>query len=52
LSAAYGIVQKHKGQIFCHNQPEGGAVFTVRLPVATQQAQAAVANGASIPSPE
>jgi signal transduction histidine kinase len=52
LSAAYGIVQKHKGQISCHNRPEGGAVFTVRLPIATLQAQAAVANGSSTPSPE
>jgi signal transduction histidine kinase len=52
LSAAYGIVQRHKGQISCQNQPEGGAVFTVRIPVATLQAQAAVANGASIPPSE
>jgi signal transduction histidine kinase len=52
LSAAYGIVQKHKGQISCQNDPEGGAVFTVRLPMATLQAQAAVANGASIPPSE
>jgi signal transduction histidine kinase len=52
LSAAYGIVQKHKGQISCQNQPEGGAVFTVRIPVATLHAQAAVANGAPIPPSE
>jgi signal transduction histidine kinase len=32
LSAAYGVVQDHQGQITCHNQPEGGAVFVLRLP--------------------
>lgn len=32
LSAAYGVIQDHKGQIHCYNRPEGGAVFEVRLP--------------------
>jgi signal transduction histidine kinase len=32
LSAAYGIVQEHHGKIVCHNRPEGGATFEVRLP--------------------
>jgi len=32
LSAAYGIVQEHRGKIVCHNRPEGGATFEVRLP--------------------
>ena len=31
LSAAYGIVQDHHGKIACHNRPEGGATFEVRL---------------------
>lgn len=34
LSATYGVVQDHGGQISCHNRPEGGAVFVLRLPVA------------------
>jgi len=34
LSATYGVVQDHGGQIGCHNRPEGGAVFILRLPVA------------------
>ncbi len=34
LSAVYGVVQEHRGQITCHNQPERGAVFMLRLPVA------------------
>jgi signal transduction histidine kinase len=34
LSACYGIVQKHGGQITCHNRPQGGAIFTVTLPAA------------------
>ena len=44
LSACYGIVQEHGGEISCSNRPEGGAVFTVRLPVATDRAQAAASN--------
>ncbi len=34
LSATYGIMQDHGGQITCENRPEGGAVFVLRLPVA------------------
>ena len=33
LSATYGVIQDHKGQITCHNRPEGGAAFEIRLPV-------------------
>jgi two-component system NtrC family sensor kinase len=36
LSAVYGVVQEHQGQITCQNQPEGGAIFVLRLPVAKQ----------------
>lgn len=32
LSAVYGVVQDHAGQITCHNKPQGGAVFVLRLP--------------------
>jgi signal transduction histidine kinase len=32
LSVTYGVVRDHNGQITCHNKPEGGAVFVVRLP--------------------
>ena len=45
LSAVYGVVQDHRGQITCHNKPEGGALFVLRVPVARQadvQALAAV----------
>jgi signal transduction histidine kinase len=34
LSAVYGVVQDHRGQITCQNNPEGGAVFVLRLGVA------------------
>lgn len=34
LSATYGVVQDHHGQIICHNRAEGGAVFSLRFPAA------------------
>ena len=43
LSATYGVIQDHAGQILCHNKPEGGAVFTLRLPVPSEKASAAEA---------
>jgi two-component system NtrC family sensor kinase len=33
LAIAYGIVAEHGGQISAANHPDGGAVFTVQLPV-------------------
>jgi signal transduction histidine kinase len=33
LSACYGILKEHNGEIQCTNRPEGGAVFTIRLPL-------------------
>jgi PAS domain S-box-containing protein len=33
LAIAYGIVQEHGGQIVAANHPDGGAVFTVDLPI-------------------
>jgi two-component system NtrC family sensor kinase len=33
LSACYGILKEHNGEIHCTNRPEGGAVFTIRLPL-------------------
>jgi two-component system NtrC family sensor kinase len=36
LSAVYGVVQDHQGQITCQNNPDGGAVFVLRLPLASQ----------------
>ncbi|MFZ0803793.1 MAG: HAMP domain-containing sensor histidine kinase [Terriglobales bacterium] len=40
LSATYGVVQDHGGQISCHNRPEGGAVFVLRLPAAGSESSA------------
>jgi PAS domain S-box-containing protein len=34
LAIAYGIVQEHGGHISAANHPDGGAIFTVELPVA------------------
>jgi signal transduction histidine kinase len=44
LSACYGIIQEHNGEISCANRAEGGAIFTVRLPVAAERVQAVAAN--------
>ena len=33
LAITYRIIQEHDGQILVANHPEGGAVFTVLLPV-------------------
>ena len=43
LSAVYGVVQDHRGQITCHNKPEGGAVFVLHLPLASQAEPQALA---------
>ncbi|MDD5330334.1 MAG: histidine kinase dimerization/phospho-acceptor domain-containing protein [Sulfuricella sp.] len=34
LSISYGIVDRHGGQLTADNHPDGGAVFTLRLPLA------------------
>jgi PAS domain S-box-containing protein len=34
LAVTYGIVQEHGGQVLAANSQEGGAVFTIELPVA------------------
>jgi signal transduction histidine kinase len=41
LSAVYGVVQDHGGQISCHNKPEGGALFRLRLPLSTERVRVA-----------
>jgi len=33
LSICYGIVEEHNGSIVAENDPESGAVFTIRLPL-------------------
>ena len=43
LSAVYGVVQDHRGQITCQNKPEGGAMFVLRLPVASRNDPRALA---------
>jgi signal transduction histidine kinase len=35
LSIARTIVEAHKGQIWAENKPASGAVFRIRLPLAT-----------------
>ncbi|MFZ0307719.1 MAG: ATP-binding protein [Candidatus Sulfotelmatobacter sp.] len=43
LSAVYGVVQDHKGLITCQNKAEGGALFVLVLPIASENASRAVA---------
>jgi signal transduction histidine kinase/uncharacterized membrane protein HdeD (DUF308 family) len=38
LSAVYGVIRDHNGQITCQNKPEGGALFIIRIPAATEPA--------------
>lgn len=44
LSAAYGIIQAHGGQIICENREPRGATFRLLLPLTRVQAHAAAAN--------
>ncbi len=46
LSACYGIVQEHGGEITCANHVAGGAVFRISLPV-QRTAKVLAAGGAS-----
>jgi signal transduction histidine kinase len=36
LSTCYGIVRQHSGNISCRNRADGGAIFTVTLPVVAE----------------
>jgi signal transduction histidine kinase len=33
LSICHGIIEDHKGVMYANNVPQGGAVFTIRLPL-------------------
>jgi PAS domain S-box-containing protein len=37
LSISYSIVKEHAGNIYATNNPEGGAVFTVELPISSKR---------------
>jgi len=49
LSTCYGIVQQHDGEISCRNRAEGGAAFTVTLPVAPSPASDSSATHTLLP---
>jgi len=46
LSAVYGVIQDHSGQITCQNKPEGGALFIIRIPAASETAAQVAGAGA------
>lgn len=46
LSAVYGVVQDHNGQITCQNKLEGGALFIIRIPAASESAAHVAGAGA------
>jgi signal transduction histidine kinase len=50
LSACYGIVQEHQGQIQCTNRVEGGTTIRIELPQATAKPEADRRLTASIPA--
>ncbi len=52
LSVCYGIIQEHNGKITCQNRPEGGAIFRIELPVATDQANSFGSSPRHYKSPE
>jgi signal transduction histidine kinase len=52
LSVCYGIIQEHNGKITCGNRPEGGAIFRIELPAASDSAQASGLAPRSYRSPE
>lgn len=33
LSVSYGIIEKHSGRIYAENNPDGGAVFIIEMPI-------------------
>jgi len=41
LSMAYGIIQTHQGRLYAANREEGGAVFSIELPVSSDSKQRA-----------
>jgi signal transduction histidine kinase/CheY-like chemotaxis protein len=51
LSVCYGIVREHGGLITAQNGEDGGAVFTIELPVMTESLMAATAAAAGAPIP-
>lgn len=44
LSTCYGILKQHNGTIDCRNRAEGGALFTVHLPLACRALSVAAEN--------
>ena len=51
LSMCYGIVRQHGGHIAARNRPNGGAVFTVDLPVMAESLIAASSAAPHVPPP-
>jgi signal transduction histidine kinase len=39
LTICHGIIEDHNGFITAENDPAGGAIFTIRLPLNRQSAQ-------------
>jgi CheY-like chemotaxis protein len=50
LSVAFGIVQRHAGEIYVESEEDQGTIFTVRLPLAATDAAGASLTTACAPS--
>jgi len=49
LSISYGIIKNHGGEVVAQNRPEGGAEFTIWLPVAGSHPAISLEEGGSFP---
>jgi K+-sensing histidine kinase KdpD len=50
LTICHGVIEDHQGRITASNAPEGGAVFTIALPLREDAAAASAPRGDAAPA--